>query len=416
MNATLLKTIGAVLVLGFVQPVVRAAEAGDDILAFDAFGTLGVVHSSEGRADFTRNTLVPSGAGASQDWSPKVDSVLAGQVSARFTRQLSAVLQVVSEQRDDDSYRPRIEWANIKYEITPDLTVAAGRIVSPILMLTDTRRISFAHPWIRPPQEVYELYPVTNNDGVNLRWRVRLGGTTHLMDLAYGSSDTHYSRNGSAGAARARKQFLLRSTLERGALSFSVGYSPAELTLPAFGPLFDAFRQFGAPGEAIAERYSAEHRSTRYIGAGVNYDPGRWFAMGEWAQVKIKGVLGGHWGWYASTGLRIGSITPYMIWAQTRPSRQRSEPGLDLDTLPPESVPVAAALNAQLNAALANVPDQTTLSAGVRWDFARSLCLKLQYDHVDLASGNAGTLTNFQSGFQSGGKLNVLGVSVSFVL
>lgn len=416
MKAHRLKTTGLIIVLTSAAFAARAAEEGNGLFEFDAFGTLGVVHSSEDKADFTRNILVPNGVGASHEWSPKVDSVLGGQVTAHFTSKVSAVLQLVSEQRHENSYEPRVEWANLKYAITPDLSLAVGRTAAPVLMLTDTRRVSYALPWIRPPLEVYEQYPITSNDGVNLHWRTRVGDATQTLELAYGRSDTHYSRDGSTGEARSRKQLILRSTLERGALSVSMGYSPAHLSLPTFAPLFDAFRQFGPPGQAIADRYSADDRSARYIGAGVNYDPGHWFAMIEWAHVKVDGAIGGHWGWYASTGLRHGPFTPYATWGRMRPSHDRSEPGLNLTMLPPAAVPVAGALNAQLNAILANVPDQSTLSGGVRWDFAPSLCVKLQYDHVDLAPGNTGTLTNFQVGFQPGGKVNVLGVSVSFVL
>jgi hypothetical protein len=75
----------------------------------------------------------------------------------------------------------------------------------------------------------------------------------------------------------------------------------------------------------------------------------------------------------------------------------------------------AAALNAQLAFVVGDLPDQSTISLGVRWDFAPTLCLKLQYDHIDLAAGNTGTLANFQPGFEPGGKVHLLGMSVSFV-
>jgi hypothetical protein len=114
--------------------------------------------------------------------------------------------------------------------------------------------------------------------------------------------------------------------------------------------------------------------------------------------------------------LRYRELTPYVTLARTRPLHQRSDPGLDLGTLPPQSQPLAAALNAQLNTALAAVPEQTTLGAGLRWDFAPGLCLKLQYDHIDLAAGNSGSLTNFQPGFVPGGKVHLFAMSVSFVL
>lgn len=406
------------LVTASSLPGAHAASAGDDdaIFEFDAFGTLGLVHSSEGNADFTRNALVPRGAGASGSWSAKVDSVLAGQLAAHITPQLTAVVQVVSELHPDNSFDPHVEWANLNYAFTPDLAFGVGRIASPVFMLTETRRLSYSLPWIRPSVEVYDLFPVTSNDGLNLRWRSRMGGITHLLEVAVGRSNTRYNRNGSSGTAQGREQFIVRSTLERGALSVNLGFSSSTLTIPEFFPLFDAFRQFGPAGEVIARRFTPDHSASRYFGVGASYDPGRWFAMAEWARLEVDGVISTHSGWYASTGLRYGMFTPYVIWAQTMPRSKRSDPGLDLTTLPAESVPVAAALNAQLNAALANVADQSTFSAGVRWDFAPDVCLKIQYDHMDLASGNTGTLTNFQPGFQPGGAVNLVGVSVSFVL
>jgi hypothetical protein len=64
---------------------------------------------------------------------------------------------------------------------------------------------------------------------------------------------------------------------------------------------------------------------------------------------------------------------------------------------------------------VADVPDQRTISLGLRWDFALNLCLKLQYDHTDLAAGNTGMLSNFQPGFVPGGKVKLFGISASFV-
>src|SRR5882672_4713402 len=104
----------------------RAAEADAPMFSFSGFGTLGVVHSSETQADFTSSILKPNGAGHSHSWSADVDSLIAAQVSANFTPRLSAVLQVISEQHYDGTYRPHVEWANIKYQFTPDFGVRVG--------------------------------------------------------------------------------------------------------------------------------------------------------------------------------------------------------------------------------------------------------------------------------------------------
>src|SRR5688572_31146235 len=54
-------------------------------------------------------------------------SLIAGQVNANFTPKLSAVLQVVAEPNHQGNYDPHVEWANIKYQFTPDFSVRIGR-------------------------------------------------------------------------------------------------------------------------------------------------------------------------------------------------------------------------------------------------------------------------------------------------
>ena len=93
------------------------------MFSFSGFGTLGLVHSSEKHADFTSSQLKPDGAGYSHNWSADVDSLIGGQVTARFTPKLSAVVQVIAEQNYDNSYRPHVEWANLQYQFTPEFSV-----------------------------------------------------------------------------------------------------------------------------------------------------------------------------------------------------------------------------------------------------------------------------------------------------
>lgn len=80
-----------------------------------------------------------------------MDSRIGGQADARFTSQTSGVIQVISEQREDASYRPEIECANLKYELTPDLSVRVGRFVLGAFMQADSRKVGYSYPWVRPP-------------------------------------------------------------------------------------------------------------------------------------------------------------------------------------------------------------------------------------------------------------------------
>ena len=146
-----LKTIipAAVIILaGFLWNAAAAGATGADpgasMLSISGFGTFGLVHSSEDNADFTANLLQPNGAGYTHSWSPDVDSRLGAQVIAHFTPQLSAMLQVISEQSYDNTYQPHVEWANIAYQPTPEFSVRVGRIVLPTFLLSDSRKVTEA--------------------------------------------------------------------------------------------------------------------------------------------------------------------------------------------------------------------------------------------------------------------------------
>jgi len=50
------------------------------------------------------------------------------QAAANFGNGLSGVVQVVSDIRADNSYQPKFEWANLKYQATQDTSVRIVRV------------------------------------------------------------------------------------------------------------------------------------------------------------------------------------------------------------------------------------------------------------------------------------------------
>ncbi|MCB2218650.1 hypothetical protein [Desulfofustis glycolicus] len=123
------------------------------------------------RPDYVSNGFVPDGAGYTRSWSPEVDSRLGLQMAANLLLRLTGIVQVVAEQRYDDTYTPTIEWANLAFAITPDLNVRVGRMVLPVSIVSECRKAGNANPRVRPPEEVYRLIPVTNFDGIDLSYR-----------------------------------------------------------------------------------------------------------------------------------------------------------------------------------------------------------------------------------------------------
>jgi hypothetical protein len=402
---------GVAVLAAWCSPAYAGSVDDSSIFSFGGFGTLGVVHSSEHQADFTTSFFQPNGAGYTRDWSSSVDSLIAAQVTANFTPQLSAVLQVISQQNYDNTYWPHIEWADVKYQIAPDLSVRVGRIVLPSFLISEERHVGYANTWLRPPVEVYGLIPVTNNDGVDASYRVKTGDITQTLVATFGSSKPSIPTHGSV---ESKRNWLIADTIEYGATTLHIAYEQTLLTVGYLGALFDAFRQFGPQGNALADKYDLQHKRVTFFGFGGMYDPGDWFAAGEWGATDLHSVLGKSTGWYVSSGYRLGKVTPYLIYGLAK-ADNLSDAGLTVSSLPPALAGPAAGLNSALNSVLSTKRVQSTISAGTRWDFTKNADLKLQFDHTRIGSGSTGELTNLQPGFALGSRINLLSVTFDFV-
>ena len=376
------------------------------------FGTLGVVHNSEHEADYTSSVLKSNGAGASRHWSADVDSRLGMQLDATLAKRWSAVLQVVSEQGMDNTYRPRIEWANVKYQVTPELALRAGRIALPIFLTADYRKVGYAYPWVRPPVESYNVLPVTSSDGVDATLRWSLGPVRNASQVLYGHSAVTLVEPlhvyGRAGIG-------ISNTSDWGALSMRVNAVSAEISSNIGSDLFDGFNRLGPAGQALSRRYALDHERITLASIGINYDPGTWFVMAEAGRTNSDSFLGSTRSAYVSAGWRWRTLTPYATWAHVRAAGSTMEQGLPTAGLPPTLAPAVGALNAGLNALLATIPQQTSAAVGLRWDLRTDMALKVQYDRVTPHDGSRGTLINLTPRFQSGRTAHVASVALDFV-
>jgi hypothetical protein len=412
---TKLARVTALVVAVLVHPTTaQAHETGVSRFTLNGFGTLGLVHSDEKQADFVSSQFAPDGAGYTRAWSPEVDSRLGLQLTASLAPRLTGILQLIAEQRYDENYTPSVEWASLKYDITPDFSVRAGRIEQSSFMTSEYRKVGYAIPWVRPPQEVYRIIPVTNSDGIDLSFRSRFAGFTNTLQGAYGRKDVSLP---AGGRIEVRDAMTLTDVLEWGATTLFASYGRIRLTIDDenLNALFAGFRQFGPEGEAIAGRYSVNDKRYEVMAVGARYDPGDWFVMAERAHANSRTFIGEPRGWYVTGGYRLGAVTPYVTLARVRLDSSTSDPGLSLAGLPPFPAAQATALNTTLNGLLESRARQKRVAVGARWDFARNAALKVQYERLDLDDGSPGVLANIQPGFEPGGRVDLFSVSLDFV-
>jgi hypothetical protein len=393
-------------------PGAGAEEATAPMFSLNGFGTLGAVYSSEENADFVADVFTAKGAGHTRQLSAAVDSRLGVQLVGNFASRLSATVQVITQERYDGTYTPRIEWANLKYQFTPQFSVRVGRTALASFLVSDFRKVGYANPWIRPPEEVYGLIPITSQDGVDASYRFQLGRFSHTLLAGYGKNEI---KAPSGATTTIPHSLIVSDTVEYGPVTLRIAYQEAHLRIDALTVLFDAFRQFGPQGVALAERYDPTDRHATFIAVGGMYDPGAWFVTAEWGRARQRSAVGEREAWFASGGYRIGTWTPYVVHAQAKANTNTFDPGLTLSTLPPFLAGAASQLNAGLNVILGSTPVQRSTSVGARWDIRENVDLKLQFDYIDLGAGSAGTLTNLQPAFRPGGSVNLFSAAIDFV-
>jgi hypothetical protein len=108
------------------------------------------------------------------------------------------------------------------------------------------------------------------------------------------------------------------------------------------------------------------------------------------ARATVGGLTPGYIAGYATAGVRIGKFTPYVTYAV--------EHSLDRPVVS-ENINIG----------------QRSASTGVRWDFAKNVDLKVQYDHVWTPAGSTGLFVNPQPGYRLGSGTNVATATLDFV-
>jgi hypothetical protein len=423
----------AILLLAALWLPTGVRAAGEDsaspMFSLHGFGTLGVVGADARDADFVGSVFQPNGAGYSHTWAPGVDSKAGLQVGAQFTDRLSAIVQVVSQHIYDNTWRPQIQWANLRYLITPDFSIRAGRSVAAAFLVSDTSLVGYTYPWIRPPPELYGELPVSNQDGLALNYHLHSGAAAQTLGVTYGQTRLRIKGGGEVAA---RKFLQVSDAIEVDSLTFRVGYTSLRATsdIPTLDPLFAGFTQFGAiassvgfpttgaQASALGAAYSLRESSAYAFSmatVGVSYDPGNWLLMSEWARTASDGLLQSSTAWYFMGGHRFGKFTPYLTVGRVE-SHNASDAGIATAGLPPPLAAAATTLNDGLAEALGEFSaSQSSTTVGIRWDAMKDIDLKLQYDRVRLDPNSIGRLGNEQPGFRSGPDVNAVSVAMDFV-
>lgn len=392
-------------------------------ISISGFGTIGAVHNSNSNLDFTTNTRQPNGAGATRSTSFSPDSIVGVQLNGGITKNVSGVVQVVSQHQYDGTFKPSIEWAFVKWQARDNLDITFGRTALQAFATSDSRNVGYSYLWVRPPVDVYYQVPLTNIDGIGASWRHDLPVGNLTLQATGGRTNIKFPEG---DKLKGRKLYNVSATLESGAFTWRAAYTSTDLTYTSskgIGSLVSGLNQYGTGlnaagfGPYAAEAFAAanslniDSRRASFVNAGVTYDKGNWIAQAEVTARKSPSYIVDTRAWHASTGYRIGTFTPYIGFSGLKTTSDPSTRTPVLSAI----TPTAAFLNGTMASAVASQAiAQNTSTLGVKWNFRNNMDLKLQYDHMRFKDGTNGTFTN-KTGSTGNSGANLISAAVDFV-
>lgn len=245
------------------------------------------------------------------------DAITGIQLAFNFSDNVSATTQLVTVLANDA--KTNVEWAYLSYRMTDNFTIRGGRLRLPYYLLSEFLDVGYAYPWVRPPEEVYNV-PISSYEGFDFIYRFETFGWDAMWQTYTGGP---VKRDNKFGV-----DFRLDDTLghaleiSRGSWTFRTGYSFGKLAIsenentPA--SITDAVA--GARANFGLELLSTGDMAD-YTSFGVRYDDSTWLVLAEVTRLRtFEGATGGRDAHYISVGRRLGKWMPYTAWNRFRPS------------------------------------------------------------------------------------------------
>jgi hypothetical protein len=326
-------------------------------------------------------------------------SLIGLQFSANLTDKLNAVVQLVASGNARDGhnqYDVRAEWGFLRYALTPDLKIRAGRFRLPIFLYSDTAQVGYSFPWVTPPNEVYRLVPFFNFNAVDATFSQDIGQSnwTFALQPFFGAERFKFDLYNNAYPAATHPpgvpvmnpgqlpMNVLRfhaSQLVGGA--FSLTNPMMTLRASLFNTKIDTFvdnptnpTNAGAFVPLPNGQLNADQNVFVYdLAARINAS--RFLVLGEYAHRKAFLGVASLTGYYATLGVHLGSFLPNFTYAHLTTTDSADLAGASLD--PFSEAPEA----------------QESMTYGVNYTFNPSVVLKLSAARITPLAV-AGVMTN----------------------
>jgi hypothetical protein len=392
----------------FAATAAMQAQAGtmdDGNLSISGFGTLGVAKSDTDQAQFARYNQAE---GVKDKAKIGLDSNLGLQATYKINDWLSGTAQVLTRKNTSPTFTTDLTWAFLKAKINDEVNVRVGRVVLPTFLISDYQNVGYANTMMRPPIEMYGQAPIENVDGADVNYQHAFGDFNFTTQAFVGVSrgKLFIPTAGGAVATYRAPAYGISFTGEYGPFLVRVGHAQADLKSNDIGPINGLTATLGAVGfKQLGADIAVSGKKIGFTSLGATMDWNNIVVQTEYAQRRAKDpvYIPDTNAWYAMAGYRIGKVLPYYAHASYTDAGH--------SVTPPATFPKTGVLGSTVYGLLQSA-EQTSDLVGVRWDFAKSLALKVQVDRVK-PKAKGGSLI-FQSPTFNG-DVTVVGVALDFV-
>jgi len=257
---------------------VLASEDSENPLSFSGFGTIGSTYLNRDDRDFVQQRILQNeGAGRTDNWTAKVDSVLGLQLDYQLSPDLVASLQGAVKQNPKGDMAPEFTLAMVRWNFSDDWRMRVGRMQNPQFIFSDTWLVNYGQAHARPRAEVYFLYPFYALDGLTLdygfdllNWRANLLlGWSQLQGVRWRNGHNGELIGPIANLSLSREEWIVKVSYS----DFTVSTSPTD-----FDPLFNALETIDP---ALIGRIRIIDADWRVAAIGIEFNHGPWHAVLE---------------------------------------------------------------------------------------------------------------------------------------
>lgn len=319
----------------------------------------GFLTAAATKGDNKKDSIYASGLAADDVSFSTRDTRFGLQISADVDPSIQLVSQLISS-GGDDNFDLVTDWAFVKYKATEHLSIHAGKFKLPLFVLSDYVSVGYAYPWVRPPQEVYSINPLTSLTGINFLANTTIGDSHLLLQFYYGSGlhdvfiparaiDLNDAlpaeKKGELAALNTAYMVGASVELRSDALTFRLGHFETEVDVDEFG-----IKE--AKGSVSSAGFVLDWQNLVVYSEYVLRD----------ADSDIVTALADQKAWYATFGYRFGKLLPYITYAEI-------DEGKDKHIL---------------------AVQQNSTALGLRYELASSTALKFEAMKANPEEGNHG--------------------------